>query len=196
MSDAVTGPLADLIGAHLETTRCRAKYRHDIRRAVSQAQLPAVACYVADEEIYEGRAGKIGHNAGIAIDYYLGPIVEQSMDEAWEAAREATRRIARALILGSHPSWPPAPGVPGTPIRDIIPGLEIIEPTGKTRYGYFHPIEPGRGQSYVGCRATALIRYFETERPASEPLEIVFGQIVVPADPPLAAGVMVEFRPL
>lgn len=197
MTDAVTGPLAGLIGAWLETSRCAAAYRHDVRREVGRAKFPALACYVAEESIYEGRAGYVEHELKIGIDYYLGPVEERSLDDKWEAAREAARRATLAMIKGTHVSWPPAPAVPGTPIRSIIPGLEIIEPQGAIRYGYFHPIAPGAGQSYIGFRGFCLIRYRAADvAPTTQPLEMVWGEVLVPAEGALAEGVMVEFRPL
>jgi hypothetical protein len=205
VADAIVVNIAGLLAAKLGTTKCAETYLHDIRRAVGQAELPALAVYVADEEIVDGRADEIYHEATVQLDYYLGPIEQDIMNDRWADLRIAARMIGEVLRAGSHAAWPtpivPAPDppqnpAPGTPLVDLGIGLEAFA-LGRIRYGYFHPIAPGPGTSYLGFRAPLAVRHVDlADQPGISNLTEMYGVVRLPAEGALPVVEFVEFRAL
>lgn len=160
------------------------------------AELPALAVFVGDEEWIEGRGGRLGHLVTVQLDYYYGPVEQQAMDDAWAKLRDAAHQVHRALLEGRHADWPPAPDPnQGKSLLDFGVGIEDIRPTGKTRYGYFHPLAPAGGTSYVGFRATAAMQHLDvSEPPGITDLGPLVGHFTVLPEGTLPEGTILEFQ--
>lgn len=201
MADAIVVNLAGLLASKLGTTQCAGTYLHDIRRAVGQTDLPALAVYVSEEEIVAERGGVMRHEAVVSLDYYLGPIEQDVMNDRWSELRVAATDIANAVRVGYDPAWPiatvPPTIAPGTALLDFVTGLQGFTTQGKVKYGYFHPITPGAGASYLGFRWSLLVLHDGTSEPADITLlGPLVGHFNVPAEGALPAGILLEFQPL
>jgi hypothetical protein len=206
VADAVVVNIAGLLAAKLTSTSCKKAYLHDVRHAVARAELPALAVYVSEEEIVEGRGGKTRHECVVELDYYLGPIEGMNLNERWADLRTAAKKIAEAVIAGADPNWPtpivppptpPQSPAPGTPVLTLVTGLQAFVPSGKVKYGYFHPIAPTQGTSYLGFRWQLAVLHDDTYEPADiTPLGPMFGTLTLAAEGALPVFNFVEFRPL
>lgn len=204
MADLVVTNLAGLFAAQLGTTRCQQTYLHDVRRAVGRSEMPALAVYVSEEEIVESLGGRDVHEATVALDYYLGPVEQEVMDSQWADLREAARLVSVAVRNGYHANWPtpivPAPDppqspAPGTPLLTLLPALLGFSLRGKIRYGYFHPLSPGAGASYLGFRAQLDVRHEDTiALTGVTNLGPLVGHFTVPAEGVLPAASFLEFQ--
>lgn len=198
MADLQIPQVAGLLATWLGSERCRKAYRHDVRRAIGMAELPALAVYAGDEEFVERRGGGLVHVVTLQLDYYLGPVEQQAMDAAWEKLREAALQVHRGLLDGRHADWPPAPDPnQGKSLLDLGVGIEDIRPTGKARYGYFHPLAPTGGTSYVGFRATGAMQHLDVVEPSDiTDLGPLVGHFIVPAEGDLPEATFLDFQPL
>jgi hypothetical protein len=206
VADPVVYNLAGLCKSQLGATRCASVALHDIRRGVPRGELPALAVYVSEEEITEERGGTARHDAVVALDYYFGPVEQGVLDDRWADCREAARLVSVAVRNGSHADWPtpivPAPvppqdPAPGTPVLELVTGLQGFRLNGKIRYGYFHPVAPGAGASYLGFRASLAVLHDDTTEPSDiTDLGPLVGHLTLPAEGTLPAGELVEFQPL
>lgn len=198
MADLQIPQVAGLLATWLGSDRCSKSYVHDIRRAIGMAELPAIAIYAGDEEWVERRGGILAHLVTVQLDYYLGRVEQDAMDEAWAKLRDAAHQVQRGLLTGWHADWPPAPDPnQGLSLVELGVGIEDIRPIGKTRYGYFHPLAPVGGTSYVGFRATASMQYVDVSEPSDiTPLGPLVGHLTVPAEGDLPEATFVEFQPL
>lgn len=205
MADAIVYNLAGLLAAKLGETACASTPLHDMRRGIARAKLPALALYVSEEEIFEERGSDDRHEVTVSLDYYRGPIESQNMDDRWAELRAAAKSIAVAVRLGEDDDWPtpivptptpPQDPAPGTPLLELVPGL-ISFRLGKIRYGYFHPIAPGPGASYVGFRASLTVIHDDTYEPTDiDLLGPLVGHFTLAAEGTLPAGDLLEFQPL